>query len=132
LLQGAKVLDDPALLAKSLKRAQKDKAKSAAAWAGRTATQAEESKARLATRNENLQKKRTRGVNEMHLAKEGGGKDGARSGGGHKKDGGKPAGGGKHHGGGGGGKAPSAAGSGPGFGGKAPSMGKGAGFEGRR
>lgn len=83
-LQGSKVLDDPKLLAKSLKRLQKSKAKSGEAWAQRTATQTTESAQRTAQRNENLQKKRQRGVNEMHQIKDGG-KGGS---GGHK--GGKP------------------------------------------
>jgi len=100
VLQGGKVMDDPKLLAKSLKRLQKQKAASAAAWDQRKSTQKDESTARVTQRNANLQKKRSRGVNEMHQVKSGkaresgGGKAGGGGGSGSfsgKEGGGKKA-----------------------------------------
>eukprot|EP00850_Spirogloea_muscicola_P024373 SM000708S21257 [mRNA] locus=s708:111:1439:+ [translate_table: standard] len=54
---GEKVLDDPKLLKRSLKRQAKAKEKSAKQWAGRHATQSKEQAARQSARREHLQQR---------------------------------------------------------------------------
>ena len=58
--EGGKVLDNPTLLAKSLKRLDKSKAKSSAAWAARAEKVSASRSERDATRTDNLKTKKVR------------------------------------------------------------------------
>lgn len=59
---GENVKDNPAALKKIIKRREKEKAKSAAQWKGRTAGVKKEQAARQTKREENLNKRKTKGV----------------------------------------------------------------------
>ena len=66
-LQGDKPMDDPALIAKALKRMHKAKVKSAVAWAERKEKEAGDQAARQSHRSEMIAKKKSRGLNEKGL-----------------------------------------------------------------
>ena len=67
-VQGEKPMDDPHLIAKALKRMQKTKAKSSAAWAERKVKEDGDQVARQAFRDGNIAKKKLRGLNEKGKA----------------------------------------------------------------